>query len=150
MSSSNVAANVEVCVSFFNLTKVFWCLFWLWKILIHFFHNPLTAFDDNLNQDLAYAWSLPTHPTFERKMALIKAVIDKAVASPPYEYPRSRVLYFTRHVRQAIRVSYLFWNAVLPELSIFFHRSASSFIIFKYLQWLHWLLQSSMTGRMRS
>ena len=72
--------------------------------------NPI--FDDDLCRDLAYAWSLPTHPTFERKIELIKAAIDDAITSPLQVYPpASQVLYFMRKIREVIRVSAAFSNA---------------------------------------
>jgi len=40
-------------------------------------------------------------------MTLIKAAIDEAAASPPYDYPRLRVFYFTRKIHEAVRVSRL-------------------------------------------
>jgi hypothetical protein len=90
------------------VTNVFSCLFRTRKIIQRFARNPLTAFDPELKDDFIYAWSLPLHPTFERKMALIGAAINKAAASPPYDYPQSRVFYFTRKIHEAVRVSSLF------------------------------------------
>jgi hypothetical protein len=63
------------------------------------------AFDDKLRDNFLYAWSLPTHPTFERKMVLIKAAIDEAAASPPLDYPRCWVFYFMCKIHDAVQVS---------------------------------------------
>jgi hypothetical protein len=72
--------------------------------------NP--NFDHNLIYDLAYAWSLPSHPTFERKIGLIKAAIDDAITSPLQVYPPvSLVLHFMCRIREAVHVSDAFSNA---------------------------------------
>lgn len=73
--------------------------------------NPI--FDDNLYRDLDYAWSLPVHPTFEQKIELIKAAIDEAIRSPRQDNPASQVLYFTRKIREVVRVSNMYLN---PDL----------------------------------
>jgi len=96
-------------VYWFN--KSFFMLISYSKIFHRFARNPLMAFDNELRDDFLYAWSLPTHPTFERKMADIKAAIDKAAASPHglhHDYPRSRIFYFTRQIHDAVRVSFVF------------------------------------------
>ena len=93
-------------VYWFN--KCFFMLISYSKIFHRFACNPLTAFDKELRDDFIYAWSLPTHPTFERKMAVIKAAIDEAAASPHHDYPRCRVFYFTRKIHDAVRVSFVF------------------------------------------
>ena len=95
------------------LTNVFVCLFCTRKIFSRFAHNPLTAFDDELKDDFIYAWSLPPHPTFEWKMSLIKAAIDEAVASPPYDYPHSQVFCFMRKIREVVRVSFFLFATSL-------------------------------------
>jgi len=91
----------------------------------------MTEFDDELKDDFIYAWSLPPHPTFERKMMLIQAAIDKATASPPYDYPRSCVFYFTCRIHEAVRVSCLCPNVSLSKLMIYFTRNASSCTVCK-------------------
>jgi hypothetical protein len=97
------------------------------KILQRFARNPMAAFDDELKVDFIYAWSLPTHSTFERKMACIQAAINEAAASPPYDYPRCRVFYFMRKIHEAVRVSCNFPHvSSLPKLTIFFARNALS------------------------
>jgi hypothetical protein len=78
------------------------------KILHRFVCNPLTSFDDTLYRDLTYAWSLPAHPTFEWKMGLIKAAIDKAAVRPLHENARSHIIYFVGKIREVVRVSDLF------------------------------------------
>lgn len=74
--------------------------------------NP--TFDRDLCRDLDYAWSLPTHPTFEQKIELIKAAIDDAIRSPsPLQVhaPASQVLYFMRKIREVVRVSDVLLNS---------------------------------------
>ena len=73
--------------------------------MLQFARNPLITFDDDLKHDFALAWSLPPHPTFERKMASIKAAIDKAVASGPWDYPRCCIFNFVRKIGEAVQVS---------------------------------------------
>jgi len=116
----------------------------------------MMAFDDELKDDFIYAWSLPSHPTFERKMTLIQAAINEAAASPPYDYPQSRVFHFTRRIHEAVRVSRLCPNVSLSKLMIYFTRNASSGTVCKCVRKLpsrqlrlHQLLQRRR-GRMRS
>jgi hypothetical protein len=73
--------------------------------MLHFARDPWMAFDDDLKHDFAFAWSLPPHPTFERKMASIKVAVDEAVASGPWDYPRCRIFNFVRRIGDAVRVS---------------------------------------------
>lgn len=113
------------------LTNLFLCLFCTLKILQRFARNPMTAFDDELKDNFIYAWLLPMHPTFERKMACIQAAINEATASPPYDYPQSRVFYFTRKIHEAVRVSCNFLDVSLPKLTIAFARNASSSTVCK-------------------
>jgi len=119
------------------------------KIIQRFARNPLTAFDDELKDDFIYAWSLPTDPTFERKMAVIGAAINEAAASPPHDYPRCRVFYFTCKIHDAVWVSCPFQNVSLPKLTSSFARNVSNCTVCKCVQ-LHHLLQSSRRMRMRS
>jgi hypothetical protein len=128
------------------LKNIFLCLFCTQKIIQRFARNPLTAFNDKLKADFIYAWSLPTDPTFERKMAVIGAAINEATASPLHDYPRCQVFYFTRKIHDAVRVSCPFQNISLSKLTISFTRNVSNCTICKCVQLRH-LLQSS---RMRS
>jgi len=75
--------------------------------MLQFTCNPMMGLDDDLKHALAFVWSLPPHPTFERKMAIIKAEIDKA-ASGPCNYPRCWIFYFVHKIGDAVRVSCLF------------------------------------------
>jgi len=88
-------------------------------------------------------------PTFKRKMAVIGAAINEAAASPPHDYPRCRVFYFTRKIHDAVQVSCPFQNVSLPKLTSSFARNISNCTVCKRVQ-LHHLLQSSRRMRMRS
>ena len=108
MSSNNTTANTDlVCLFTFVSTYIFWPSVHTQKIMLQFACNPLMAFDDDLKHDFAFAWSLPPHPTFKRKMVIIKAAIDEA-ASGPCDYPRCRIFYFVWKISDAVRVSRLF------------------------------------------
>ena len=76
-----------------------------WKIMFQFARNPLIALDNDLKDALAFAWSLPPHHTFERKMASIQAAIDEAAASSPWDYPRCHIFNFVCKIGEAVRVS---------------------------------------------
>jgi hypothetical protein len=77
--------------------------------------NPLLSFDDDLNNNIAYAWTLPTHLTFERKMADIKSAMDEAAMLPPSEYARSQIKYFTTKIREVVRVSNRFEKFIFTK-----------------------------------
>jgi len=103
--------NDAKCMYFNNISWLNNSHIWS-KALRRLAHNPI--FDHNLIRDLAYAWSLPTHPTFEQKIELIKAAIDDAITSPlPLQVhaPVSQVLYFMHKIREVVRVSDAFLNA---------------------------------------
>ena len=137
--------------------NVFCILTHPWKVIRQFACNLLAAFDDKLKDDFIYAWSLPLNPTFKRKMRLIKAAINEATVSPPYDYPQSQVFFFTHKIHEAVQVSYFFFsNVSLFKLMIYFARNALSCTVWKSVWlcqlWLCQILQrlSSRRGRMRS
>jgi len=76
-------------------------------------------FNDDLNHDLAYAWSLPAHPIFERKMKLIAAAIDEVMKSPLHDYPSCQVFYFKCKICDVIQVSNIIMFAIKIHLMIF-------------------------------
>jgi hypothetical protein len=78
--------------------------------VFQFARNPTMAFDDDLKNDFAFAWSLPPNATFERKMESIKAAIDEAVAFGPWDYPRCRIFYFVHKIADAVRVSRFYFQ----------------------------------------
>jgi len=79
--------------------------------MLKFTCNPLMALDNDLKDALTFAWSLPSHPTFKRKMASIKAAVDEAAAFSPWDYPRCRIFNFMCKIGEAVRVSLLFSKA---------------------------------------
>jgi hypothetical protein len=88
-------------------------------------------FDDDLKCDLAYAWSLPAHPTFEKKMQLITVAIDEASLSPLHDYPSCHVFYFKRKIRDIVRVSNFIMFAIIIPL-IIVSRNVSQFTACKW------------------
>ena len=103
------------------------------EVLHRFICNPFTTFDDDLKRDLVYAWSLPAHPTFKRKMKLIAVAIDEAVLSPLYDYPSCHVFYFKRKIRDVIRVSDIIMFSIKIHL-IIFSRNVLRFTACKWRQ----------------
>ena len=75
------------------------------EVLHRFRCNPFMTFDDDFKCDIVYAWSLPAHPTFKRKMKLIAVAIDEAVLSPLYDYPSCHVFYFKCKICDVVQVS---------------------------------------------
>jgi len=76
-------------------------------------------FDNDLNCDLAYAWSLPAHPIFERKMELIAVAIDKVALSPLCDYPSCQVFYFKCKIHDIVQVSDIIMFTIKIHLIIF-------------------------------
>ena len=105
------------------------------QVLHRFRCNPYMTFNDNLDHDLAYVWSLPPHPTFERKMELIVVAIDEAALSPLHNYPTCQVFYFKHKICDIIRVSDIVMFAIRIHL-IVFSRSVLRFIVCKW-RWHH-------------
>ena len=93
------------------------------------------TFNNDLDHDLAYMWSLPPHPTFERKIELIAVAIEKVALSPLHNYPTCQVFYFKCKICDIIWVSDIVMFAIRIHL-IVFSRSILQFIVCKW-RWHH-------------